>query len=328
MRRGFTRREVIRTTAATAMAATAFTSSSARARTEARLTIRFRRGGLLVVPDSLTSMKVAYLKEYKSGCCTVPAHEPLLVVDAATTRVVSKSNCAETGLGNFKLSGDLTLAGASNEPFSIVKFADKVGSNPGNPWDPGSWRSFGWIPVLNGKTSKNALHATATATSPAGTHTVATLLLANGEVAADVPGDRGDVTLWAPRAKKDPSNPMHSHKLSKRAISDNFRYSVLLTDNRVTFRSSSGCELVLEAMSTSIDISIEAGSMIAGDSPFEPGGQLDHFCSFYQFTNVPEPEQFVPCYAGDFWTKPSVDADEMKKRPTPGRYCPGAVVVV
>jgi hypothetical protein len=321
--RNFSRRDLFGL-GVSAVAMSSAAGARARARAGTRLVIRFVRGGLWVVHAASggKEMTAAYPKGYTQGCCDVPAHQPVLKFDNSAVEVTGSTGCAVSG-DTVTLSGAFTVDGVTGSDLVLNDLSgDLKEKHPNRPWDTTDWESFKWVPVLNGRLSPNAFHPGATARVQA-TDLLASIKLTKGAVAAGAPPDPADTALWRPRDRKHlPA------KLEARALTDTLVYTVELTGDEV--KLSGACVYTFKSRTAGRDIhlELEGGPVMNDASSYEPGAELTHFCNYYRFLeNFQERDQLSPRYAGAFWSKPKGKA-AAGNEPFPGRFCPGALVVV
>lgn len=321
-----TRRDVFVTGAALVTAGT-LTSRRVAAQTPSPVQIRFERGGLYVVPAAGNAMTVAYPKEANSGCCHVPAHQPVLSFVSSSVEATAAGSCTVVG-EKIPLAGEFEIQNLNGTDLVLDKIGEAFGKrkHPQQPWNADDWAALRWVPILNGRLSPNAFHPNATAVAPTSGDLVASIKLLQGTVRGGLPLDPADTVLW--RLKDRQHTPK---KLDPRAITDTLVFTATAKSDTIVLKAP-GCTVTLKSRTPGgpIVLTVAGGPPPAAndDNSFEPGGQLTHLCNFYRFLqNVPEPQQFVPTFAGAFWTKPTPELDPQAGG-LPGRFCPGAMVVV
>jgi hypothetical protein len=317
-------------TGATLLTAGTLMNRGVHAQPPSPVSITFRRGGLFVVPKDGKAMTVAYPNAAASSCCHVPSHMPVLSFDSASVEATVSGTCKIVA-DKIELTGEFELQNLDGATLDLVGVDGAFGKrkHPIQPWTADGWASFRWVPVLNGRLSPNALHPDSTATAPTASQIVASVKLPPGKVTGGAPLDPADSALWRPRDRQH--NPK---KLDARAITDTLVYTGTAKTDTVILKLVNGneCSVTLKSRTAGglIELTVAGGPppLPNEDNSFEPGGQLTHFCNFYRFvSNVPEADQFVPAFAGTFWNKPTPEV-EPNAEGLPGRFCPGAMIVV
>lgn len=239
-----------------------------------------------------------------------PAHLPRLrLIEGTATGSWKPSQPREWLLG----AGEVTLGVAARSPeLTVIGKGDALMEKPANPDDAADWAPINFVPRI--QTILRELGAEDTALKDDWRSFVfASIVLDKGELASDLPSQKGRYALWEFK---------RFAKYWRQAISDAVIYSLEVDlSNDFSIKNSVLGELTIKRHPASkrIVMSLDAGVPQVGN-PVK-GEAIDHYCAFSELLKLQE-TPVLPIRGDNFGIASGVSEGE----PTPGKYCPGAVV--